>query len=86
MKSRLLIGFATLVGLLASASCGGGGKSYDYTFSDATGAGCTTGDLTFTSLGAMCATLQSDSVNSNCALASRMTFFAQKCTGQFTED
>jgi hypothetical protein len=76
-------GVAGLLGVLGAASCGGGGKtSYEYTFSET---GCATGDMTFTSLAAMCTSLQSDSVNANCALTARMTFFTQHCTGAFVE-
>ena len=82
MKRRVLAS-AGWLGLLVAASCGSGGKtSYEYTFSET---GCATGDMTFTSLSAMCSSLQSDSVNNNCALAARMAFFTQHCTGAFVE-
>lgn len=82
MKNRFW-GVAGWLGLMVAAGCGGDGKtSYDYTFSET---GCATGDMTFTSLAAMCTALQSDSVNNSCALAARMTFFTQHCTGAFVE-
>jgi len=81
--NRRVGGLTGLLGLLVAASCGSGGKtSYEYTFSET---GCATGDMTFTSQAAMCTSLQSDSVNNNCALAARMSFFAQHCTGAFVE-
>lgn len=80
MKRRFL-GLTGLLGVLFATACGGG-KSYEYTFTET---GCVTGDKTFTSLGAMCTSLQSDSANNGCALAERMSFFAEHCTGAFTE-
>jgi len=80
---RHFLGVVGLLGLCAAAACGGGGKtSYEYTFAEGT---CATGDMTFTSLQAMCTALQSDSVNSGCALAARMSFFASHCSGAFVE-
>lgn len=80
---RGFLGSAGLLGLLVAASCGSDGKtSYEYTFSDT---GCVTGDMTFTSLAAMCTSLQSDSLNNSCALVARMSFFSQHCTGTFVE-
>ena len=55
---------------------------YNYEFS---GVDCATGKKTFTSLAAMCTSLQSDSFNDSCALAARQTFFASNCTGTFQE-
>jgi len=85
MALRFSMGLAGLVGLLAAASCGSSGKvNYMYSFSE-TGV-CDTGEMTFTSLQAMCTALQSDSVNMNCQLAKRMEWFTQEhCSGNFTE-
>jgi len=84
MALRFSMGLAGLMGLLVTASCGSSGKvDYNYSFSE-TGV-CATGELTFTSLQAMCTALQTDSVNMGCALAARKDFFTQHCTGTFTE-
>jgi hypothetical protein len=87
MKSWISAGFwaGVLTGALAltiSAGCGGGTTSYDYEFS---GTDCATGKKVFTSLAAMCTSLQSDSFNSSCALTARQGFFASHCTGTFQE-
>jgi hypothetical protein len=75
----VLMGALALFGV---AGCGGGTTHYEYEFS---GTDCATGHKDFSSLAAMCTSLQSDSVNSSCALAARQTFFASHCTGTFQE-
>jgi hypothetical protein len=87
MKSWISAGWCTgvLTGALAlfySVGCGGGTTQYDYEFS---GTDCATGKQVFTSLTAMCTSLQSDSFNSSCALAARQSFFASHCTGIFQQ-
>jgi hypothetical protein len=79
---KIFLGLAGLGCLVLPASCGSSHTDYSYTFNDTA---CSTGDMMFTSLQAMCTALQSDSVNSSCALAARTTFFMQHCTGTFTE-
>lgn len=73
-------------GGVGGAGTGTGSSAYSYHFSEITGAAsCATGQQMFATLAAMCAALQSDSVNQSCALAARMTFFQQECPGVFQE-
>ena len=59
---------------------GTGSYHYEFTFN-----GCDTGKHTFSSLEAMCAGLESASLNGGCALAARQQFFGDECTGTFQE-
>jgi hypothetical protein len=87
MKSLISAGLCAVVltgalALLGSGGCGGGTTSYDYEF---TLTDCATGKKTFTSLAAMCTSLQSDSFNNSCALANRQDFFTSHCPGTFQQ-
>ena len=62
----------------------GAGYAYSYHFTEISGAGsCATGNQMFSTLAAMCAGLESDSLNHSCALDARQAFFAEECPGEF---
>jgi hypothetical protein len=83
------LALAALFLLSASIGCGKTTETYEYGFTvngvDGGAPGCDTGEQTFPSLVAMCAGLQSDSLNNNCALSARQDFFGKNCTGTFQE-
>ncbi|HEY4185670.1 MAG TPA: hypothetical protein VGP07_11410 [Polyangia bacterium] len=73
-------------GVTGAGGAGQGSTSYNYEFSELSGANvCDTGQQNFTTLAAMCAGLESDSLNHACALAAREAFFGLHCTGTFQE-
>jgi hypothetical protein len=82
MKYLAIAGFLTLLGF---TGCGDTHKSYNYEFTMTGADACDTGDQTFITLDAMCTALQNDTVNHNCALPARMTFFTANCPDTFTE-
>jgi len=84
------VGFCFLLEITGCGSNGGGngsgggdgGQSFQYQF---TVNGCDTGTQKFATLQEMCAGLESSSLNHDCALSSRQSFFQEKCTGTFQE-
>ena len=79
-------GTAGAGGVTGAGGAGQGSTSYNYEFSEFSGANvCDTGQQNFTTLAAMCAGLESDSLNHACALAAREAFFGLHCVGTFQE-
>lgn len=80
MKGVLaLAALVALVGCSAESKDEAKSYTYSYTFN-----GCATGEHTFSSLSDMCAALQNETLNKNCAQGMRQDRFQADCPGTFT--
>ena len=77
-----------MIGAGGSPGAGGagqGGGAYSYDFTETVGGVTCETQHDFATLADMCAGLESDSFNQNCALAARQKFFPKYCPGTFQE-